>query len=167
MHEIYELKEMLMKELEEYGSKGELTGGSLDIVDKLAHATKNLCKIIEAMEEEESYSERGGSYEGGSNQSGQSMRGNYSRYSRYGGGGGGSSRDGGSFYNMYRRSYARGRGRSAKRDSRGRYSSKGYSRAEDDMYDIVSELREVMSDLPQEKQQEVRQFIEKIESMDG
>ena len=50
MRELYELKEMLMKELEEYGSKGELSAGTLEIVDKLAHTVKNLCKIIEDME---------------------------------------------------------------------------------------------------------------------
>ena len=61
MHEIHELKEMLCKELEEYGKKGELTTGSLDVVDKLAHTIKNLDKIIDKYEEEE-YSGRGGSY---------------------------------------------------------------------------------------------------------
>lgn len=65
MHEIHELKEMLCKELEEYGKKGELTTGSLDVVDKLAHTIKNLDKIIDKYEEEE-YSGRGGSYRGGS-----------------------------------------------------------------------------------------------------
>lgn len=50
MHEIYELKEMLMNELKEYGKKGEMSAGTLDIVDKLSHAVKNLCKIIEDME---------------------------------------------------------------------------------------------------------------------
>ena len=47
MHAIYELKDMLCKELEEYGEKGELTTGSLDVIDKLAHTIKNLDKIIE------------------------------------------------------------------------------------------------------------------------
>ena len=47
MRELYDLKDMLIKELKEYGSKGELSGGTLDIVDKLAHATKNLCKVID------------------------------------------------------------------------------------------------------------------------
>lgn len=50
MRELYDLKEMLMKELEEYGSKGELSAGTLEIVDKLAHTVKNLCKIIDDME---------------------------------------------------------------------------------------------------------------------
>lgn len=63
MDKLYELKEMLCEELEEYGSKDKLDVGGLDIVDKLAHAVKNIDKIIEAYEEND-YSSRG-SYEGG------------------------------------------------------------------------------------------------------
>lgn len=48
MHKLHDLKEMLCKELEKYGSKNELTAGSLDVVDKLAHAIKNIDKILEA-----------------------------------------------------------------------------------------------------------------------
>ena len=73
MEELYKLKEMLCKELEEYGSKGEMSTGSLEVVDKLAHTIKNLDKIIENYDEEYSgyypmyYGEnRGGSYRGGS-----------------------------------------------------------------------------------------------------
>ena len=46
MNALYELKDILMSELEEYGKKGELSAGSLEIVDKLCHAIKNLDKII-------------------------------------------------------------------------------------------------------------------------
>lgn len=90
MHEIYELKEMLLEKLKEYGKKGDLTSGTLDVVDKLSHAVKNLCKIIEIYEEEE-YSNasdgyyrqprRGGnSYARGRN----TRRDNMGRYSRDG-----------------------------------------------------------------------------------
>lgn len=51
MNELYELKKLLMRELEEYGSKGKLDAGALDVVDKLAHSLKNLCKVIEDNEE--------------------------------------------------------------------------------------------------------------------
>ena len=54
MHEIYELKERLLKELEEYGRKGDLSTGSLEVIDKLSHSVKNLCKILE--ESDEGYS---------------------------------------------------------------------------------------------------------------
>lgn len=50
MKELYELKERLCDELKEYGKKGELSAGSLDVVDKLAHTVKNLDKIIMAYE---------------------------------------------------------------------------------------------------------------------
>ena len=136
MHEIYELKDMLCRELEEYGKKGDLDVGSLEIIDKLAHAVKNLGKIIE-MDDESEYS-NDGVYPYGHD--GRMMRGG---------------------------SYARGRGRYVKRDARGRYSSYGggYSRAEDDMDNIVSELRDMMAMLPQDKQQEVQRFIEKMDRM--
>ncbi len=168
MHEIYELKEMLMKELEEYGSKGELTGGSLEVIDKLAHAIKNICKIIESAEEEEEYSMAGGSYDGGNMGGGNS----YARGGSGGGQGGGGS---------YRNSYARGRGRNARRDSMGRYSSEsrerrysreggmnrysregGYSRA-DEMEDMVESIRSMMGELPQEVQRDAQRFVQKLE----
>lgn len=46
MKELHELKERLMDELTDYGRK-ELTGGNLEVIDKLTHTIKNLCKIIE------------------------------------------------------------------------------------------------------------------------
>lgn len=139
MNELYKLKDMLMKELEEYGSKGELTGGTLEVVDKLAHAIKNLCKIIEAYEEEE--------YSG--------MAGGGSSYRRGGGGSygnGGSYDDGGSYRGG---SYARGRGRYARRDSMGRYS-----RASDDMMETLHGL---MQDAPNDMiRQDIQRLADKI-----
>lgn len=70
-HAIYDLKESLCKELEEYGQKEKLDVGDLDIVDKLAHATKNLDKIIEKYEEE-AYSHR--NYYGGMRRGSYGMR---------------------------------------------------------------------------------------------
>ena len=141
MHKLYELKEMLCDELEEYGSKGELTAGTLDVVDKLSHTIKNLDKIIEKCEEDE-YSN---AYEGGNMM------------------GGGSYERGGRSYARGGRSYARGRGRNAKRDSMGRYSSeRGYSRDEE----MIAELRELMEDAPDDKtRREFQKFISKIEMM--
>lgn len=51
MHELYELKSLLCEELEEYGRKGEVSASSLDVIDKLSHAIKNLDKIIESKED--------------------------------------------------------------------------------------------------------------------
>ena len=47
MKELHELRERLCDELKEYGKRGELSSGTLDVVDKLAHALKNLDKVIE------------------------------------------------------------------------------------------------------------------------
>ena len=136
MHELYELKEKLMDNLEDY-SKKEMTASNLEIVDKLSHTIKNLCKIIEDAEESE-YSERGGSYARGGRYSRERMGGRYSRY-------GMSYADG------------RGRGTQANRDSMGRYSSND---------GMVEELRDLMEDAPDEKtRMEFEKFIRKMESM--
>ena len=94
MKALYDLKEMLCDELEEYGKKGELSAGTLDIVDKLTHTIKNLDKIIETLEEEDGeYSGnmmpdyRGGmSYARGRRNAKRDARGRYSSegYSRTG-----------------------------------------------------------------------------------
>jgi hypothetical protein len=99
MDAIYELKEMLCEELEEYGKKDKLDVGGLEIVDKLAHTVKNLDKIIETYEEQgysSDYDNMDGSYDGSYGR----------RYSR-------------------ERGYSRARGRNARRDSMGRYSRDG------------------------------------------
>ena len=57
MHDLYNLKEMLVEELSEYGKKGDVSLSSLEIIDKLAHATKNIDKVIECYEDK-SYSNR-------------------------------------------------------------------------------------------------------------
>lgn len=46
MEELYELKKKLCDELKEYGKK-DMSAGSLDVIDKLCHAIKNLDKIID------------------------------------------------------------------------------------------------------------------------
>lgn len=133
MEGLYELKDMLCKELEEYGRKGELTAGSLEIVDRLAHAIKNIHKIIEAYEEEGEYSQRSG---GGSYRNGM-----------------GGNRGGQGGQNSYNRgSYARqGRGRNARRDSMGRYSSEGGYSREEGKEDMIMQLEELKQDAPSQQ----------------
>ena len=148
MDALYELKDMLCEELEEYGKKDKLDVGTLEIVDKLAHTIKNLDKIIETYEED-GYSEAyyDGSYEGTGNMGGGSYA---RRYSRERGGRGGS-------YAMARGD-GRGRGSNARRDSMGRYSR--------DNKMMVHELRELMEDAPDERtKMEFKKFIEKVEHM--
>lgn len=127
MHKIYELRDMLCKELEAYGERDDLTTSTLEVIDKLAHAIKNIDKIIEAEGEmEEGYSSRN-SYDG------------MGSWAYAGGGGGGGSSRRSSRYSG-RSSYAR------RRDSMGRYSSRrGYSRA-DGAQDMVMELRELINE---------------------
>ncbi len=62
MKELYELKDKLCEELKGYGKK-ELSAGSLDVIDKLAHAIKNLDKVLENSDEE--YSGRYPMYDNG------------------------------------------------------------------------------------------------------
>ena len=67
MHELYELREKLCHELKKYSSE-EITNSSLEVVDSLSHAIKNIDKIIDWNETSESGSYgynrgyRGGSY---------------------------------------------------------------------------------------------------------
>lgn len=134
MHELYEIKDMLMNELKQYGNKGELTSGTLDVVDKLTHSIKNIDKIIEVCEEDEEYSSRG-----------------YMRGGSYGRGR--MSYDDGMSY---------ARGRNARRDSMGRYSRTGsYSMNSGEM---VESLREMMQDAPNDQiKMEMQKLVQKME----
>lgn len=102
MHDLYALKDKLIEQLEEQGKKN-LTDSSLKVIDTLAHAAKNVSKVIECCDD---------SYSGYSRHEPQM---DYVRPD-------GSYRDGGASYRDGGASY-RGRGRNAMRDSMGRYSS--------------------------------------------
>lgn len=140
MDELYELKEMLCEELKQYGEK-DLTAGSLEVVDKLAHTIKNLDKIME--EYDDGYSMEGSYADGGGGMSSRANRGTYR----------GSYR-GGNSYNT-QNSMAR------RRDSMGRYSSRRrYSRD-----GLADKLRELMEEAPDEQtKQEIRKLADKMES---
>ena len=138
MDALYELKDRLCQELEEYGGK-ELSAGSLSTIDSLAHTIKNLDKIIESYEED-GYS---GEYYDGSYDDGNMNRNM-----------GGTSRR----YAMRRYSGARGRGRNAKRDSMGRYSR--------DNKMMAQELRDLMDDAPNDSiKMEIQKLVQKVENM--
>lgn len=78
MKELYELKEKLCDELKGYGKK-DLSAGSLDVVDKLSHAIKNLDKIIDVYEGGYSGAyNRGQSYAQRRDSRGRYSNGNYS-----------------------------------------------------------------------------------------
>jgi hypothetical protein len=135
MKELYELKQMLCDTLEEYGRQRDLSSSSLQMIDTLAHACKNVCKIIEACEEEEMYSRDGGyarPYDGG-----MSNR----RYSRDG-----------YYYDDGGMSNRRGRAMN------GRFVSRDGS-------DMARQLRDMMADAPDEQtRNDIRKLVEKMES---
>lgn len=115
MEKMEELRDMLCEELEHIAEK-EITTGTLDVIDKLTHSIKSIDTIM-AMEES-GYGNSYRSYDDGSYEG-------YGDYSRRG-------------------SYARGRGRNARRDSRGRYSRR-YSRAEA-KEDMAEKLEDMMGE---------------------
>ena len=87
MHDLYNLKEMLCKELSDYGKEGGLTLFSLSTIDTLAHAAKNVSKLIESYDKDE-YSRRGYSNGGYYYDDGNSYRRGRDRMGRF------TSRDG-------------------------------------------------------------------------
>lgn len=76
MKYIEDLKEMLCDELDKIASKGELTAGSLDTVQKLSHSLKSVLTIMAMEGYGDSYDDMSyeGSYERGGNR-GRSGRG--------------------------------------------------------------------------------------------
>ena len=153
MEYIDKIKKMLCEELDEYGSKKSLSAQDVEMVHKLTDTIKNIDKIdmLEG-EGDEGYSGR------------------YSRRSGY-------YRDGSSYDGSYYgdRSYARGRGSNARRDSMGRYASdggegggmsnrsyRGYSRHDaKDM--IMSKLGEMMEDANPDDREVLKKYMRKIE----
>ena len=145
MHYMHDLKDLLCAELEDYAEKGKKSGkmsmGDLESIHKLTDTVKNILKI-DMLEGETGYSEDGAYM--------------------------GDGRIYGTSYDGYDRgaSYARGRGRYAKRDSMGRYSRDdgsmrrdgrgmrdGYSRDDGKAY-MMEQLEDMMEDAekPAEKE---------------
>ena len=146
MHYMEDLKDLLCAELEDYAEKGKKSGkmsmGDLETVHKLTDTVKNILKI-DTLSEELGYSEDG-TYMGEGRIYGTSYESGYAE--RVGS------------------SYARGRGRYAKRDSMGRYSRDGgmpyrggmrggYSR-DDGKHYMMEQLEEMMEEAekPAEKE---------------
>ena len=124
MHDLYKLKDELVKELEELGKQG-ISKSNIEMIDKLAHSAKNVAKVIECCEEEDYSMAMGGGYSrmGGYSRRGSYMDGSYADGEfRAADGIRNYVRPDGSYADS---SYARGRGAGAKRDAMGRYSSEG------------------------------------------
>ena len=144
MHNLYKLKENIVKELEELGGQS-LTKSNLEDIDKLAHAGKNVAKIIECCEEEE-YSNAMGGY---------SRRGSYADMSYADDGRGDFVRPDGSYrYATPEASYARGRRGNVRRDAMGRYSRSG---------DISEDLEKLMNKTDDERvKDELRRLMDRM-----
>ena len=116
MDYMHDLKDLLCAELKDYAEKGkrsgELSKADVEVIDTVLNSVKNIYKIDKYKEETEGYSEDG-TYMGEGRIYGTSYESGYSER-------GGSS-------------YARGRGRNARRDSMGRYSRDGGMSYDDDM----------------------------------
>src|SRR5574344_344410 len=140
MHYMEDLKDLLCAELEDYAEKGKKSGkmsmGDLESIHKLTDTVKNILKI-DMLEDESGYSEDG-AYMGEGRIYGTSYDDGMRRGNGY--------------------SYARGRGRYAKRDSMGRYSRDdgyvrrdirgmrdGYSRDDGKAY-MMEQLEDMMED---------------------
>jgi hypothetical protein len=146
MHKLIEYVCEELESLEKKAAKGSMSAAEIEYADKLASLKKNLLKgdmlYDEVMEDGEysgamrPMSDMGGNYRGGS-------------YNR--------NRDG-------VMSYARGRGRNARRDSMGRYSSeRGYSR---DGQEMADQLRDLMEDAPDESvRRDIERLLRKVEQM--
>ena len=94
MHDLYKLKETLVKELEDYGKRGALSKNALEDIDKLAHAAKNIAKVIEACEQDEYSRANDGSYRSNRSYDGGMSNRMYSRDGYYYDDGGMSTRRG-------------------------------------------------------------------------
>ena len=144
MEYIEKIKKMLCRELEKFSMKTDLTVSDLERIHKLSDTIKNLDKIKLLSEEEEGYSEA------------RSGRGG-SRYS---------------YDDEMMYSERRGRGRNAKRDSMGRYSSEGgyaedyrggmysYDDAKDHM---MSKLGSMMEDADPNEREILKDCMRKLE----
>ena len=120
MGKYHKITDMLEGELMKIGSEGKLTNTSLEVGDKAAHFLKSI-KTIEAMDE----AENGESYRGGRS---------YNSYD-----------DGYTYDGM---SYARGRGRNARRDSMGRYADgRSYGGNKQEMMQEIEELKRKVEEM--------------------
>ena len=153
MHEeMNNLFKKLCGELCEYGQK-DLNMEVLKTIDTLAHAGKNVLKIMEGCEEME-----GGSYayydeDPRTTAMGGSMRGSYN--------GNGSYRMSGKRDSMGRYSRANG-GMDGSYEGNGGMSNRGYSRGGNN---VVDGLKELMYAAPQEMQGEIQRLIKKLDNM--
>lgn len=118
MHKLYDLKEKLIEELEDFADMDKFSKDDVESIKYMSSAVDHLCNIIDE-------------YDGS--------------------------------YGMYDGSYARGRRGNVRRDTMGRYSREGYSRAMDDM---TNEIHRLMKDAPNDQvRRELQMLSDKLEKM--
>lgn len=160
MHKLHDLRDMLMRELDECTKKGEISPNSLGIIDQLTHSVKSIDTIL-AMEEygDGEYKARRrdsrGRYMDGYND------GDYNAgYNR------GYNRDQyGEDYNRgYNQNYNRGYNRDEYgRDQYGEYNRRRYSRDEA-QHELMENLRQMeMSAGNEEQKKMIRKWISQAE----
>lgn len=154
MHKLIEYVCEELESLEKKAAKGSMSAAEIEYADKLASLKKNLLKGDMLYDEMEMDGEYSGNMGGMSYQRG-------GRGGNRGGNMGGGSYDDGM---SYARGDGRGRGRNAKRDSIGRYSSeRGYSR---DGQEMADQLRDLMEDAPDESvRRDIERLLRKVEQM--
>ena len=138
MEKLYDLKDKLCEELEEFARKQEMGAGDLEVIHKLTDTIKNIDKIC-MLEEGDGYSEAvdgGGSGRGSSyaNRGKHYVRGHYSR-------------DGG--MNGYS---------TRRRDGRGRYSR------EDGRSEMMEHLEMAMDSATEQDRDTIKRFMRQLEN---
>lgn len=150
---MYDLKDMLCKELDELAKKRDITPSSLEMIHKLTDTIKNIDKILMLEDEEDGYSERG------------RRRDSTGRYSRDGGGysQGGDWEARGHFGGGH--AYDEGGGSYANRGKhyvRGHYSRDGGYSREDGKDHMLHELGEMMEGADPEQRRILERAMQEI-----
>ena len=152
MHKLHDLRDMLMRELDECTKKGEISPNSLDVIDKLTHSVKSIDTIL-AMEEYDD-----GEYKARRRDS----RGRYMDGYNDGGYNRGYNRD--QYGEDYNRGYNRGYNRDEYgRDQYGEYNRRRYSRDEA-QHELMENLRQMEMNAGNEEQKKmIRRWISQAE----
>lgn len=137
---LYELKETLCRELEEYLAKGELSTGDLEPIYKITKSVKNLCEIL-MMEE------------GGRGRKDGYSRDGYGRSNDY-------SRDGEWSANM-RGNY----GRENSYARTGQHYVRGHYSRDDGRQRMIEQVRRMMDEADGEDRENIRRCLETLKNM--
>ena len=138
MEKLYDLKDKLCEELEEFARKQEMGAGDLEVIHKLTDTIKNIDKIC-MLEEEVGYSEAvdGGDYGRGASYANRGKHYVRGHYSRDGGMNGYSTR---------------------RRDGRGRYSR------EDGRSEMMEHLEMAMDSATEQDRDTIKRFMRQLEN---